>query len=276
MTVELLDNLDPATTISRMFRYHWLLKDLRTHQLTFVSPSQWGDRFENLLASCAMDLEDNGGFVRQVFFDRTRRPVRAQCWSRNVDSEAQWRMYSGFRDYNAVPKRLHNQGALVVTTVGELRDTIRPPAGWKVFIGRVAYLPREELAQLFANEIGTRLGKAFGEDDGQARSLLFKRHHFEFEREVRVVAVPPIGYESSEDIQPIEIADTNWIHEIVMDPRLIPWVAKERADYLVRRGFARVARQTELRERHLYQVRVRIPEELGNRVRQLGPDVLFN
>ncbi|HJQ94832.1 MAG TPA: hypothetical protein VJ935_03895 [Acidimicrobiia bacterium] len=192
-----------------------------------------------------------------------------------MDSEAQWRMYSGFRDYDAVPKRIHKESALVVSSVEELAETLQPPSGWTVFIGRVKYLPREHLAQLFANEVGARLGQAFSGDEGHARSLLFKRHHFEFEQEIRVLAVPASRVALYDDLLAIPMAKTDWIREIILDPRLVGWKAAKKAESLMRRRFARQARQTELRERHLYQIQVHIPSELADRVRKSGPEILY-
>lgn len=252
-----LENADVA--LYRIFRLKHFRKLLEKRSLVLVNPSKWEDPCENILTYCAITFKRNGRY-EQAFFDQTRKPLYAQCWSLVPESDAMWRIYSTVKRNietlrnNSVGK----EGIKVRSTARKLLSVLWNgcPSEPKdaCFLGAVQYHTQKQLEQQIANEIGRYGLQAFAGGRGHALSLLIKREPFEHEREVRLIYVEHHKKCSLDTKLPISIDPNTLFEEIVLDPRLHPDDAVERETELRSLGFSGQVVKSELYQTRLFEV----------------------
>ena len=265
----MLENLiridDPDVPIFRTFRFHYFRDVLRLQELALVSPSLWDDPFENFLLGCAINYMVEGKW-QQVFFDRVRKHVYAQCWSMAAESDALWRIYSTV-DKNPQTLRtrtVDQEGVKVRTTPRKLLQALwtgspsQPES--TCFLGLVQYMSQQAAAQRAADEALKSGLNAFAGGVGHAEAMLIKREPFQHEQEVRLVFVDDRRGFGTIPVMSIRIDPNSLFDEMVLDPRLHPDDVRERTDELRSLGFIGPVRQSDLYRRVLYEIV--IPPEL--------------
>jgi hypothetical protein len=256
-----LIRLAADTPICRVFRRKYIGELLVDKKLRLVPPSDWGDPFEDMLTRCGI-VYLNETPHRQVFFDSVRRPIRAQCWSVEPESDAIWQIYSRFdKDPVSTKNRAaEDEGIQIRTTASKLLQALwdnspaNPSEG--CFLGAVHYMQENQLEQHIADEIGKMELLAFGDGPGHAESVLFKRPPFFHEQEARLI------YVGSRDVPtpnpfllPVEPIDL--IEEIVLDPRLGTDEEREREAELRGMGYHGPIRKSRLYQKKLWLINIR-------------------
>jgi hypothetical protein len=183
---------------------------ITSNELVLVNPEMWDDPFENFfLKSNAIDEKGN-----TVDFSNLRKMWYGQCWTKNEDTDAMWRIYSP--DKNRVR---------ISTTARKLFDAIYNEkdkfASLKYFIGKVDYATKDELNE-FMNKNSFWNIAIGGQNDGFAKLLCIKREAFEHENEIRILVNENDEEKNKElnGLYKIEIDKNNLIDDICLDPRL--------------------------------------------------------
>jgi hypothetical protein len=226
-------NVDPDTRIYRVFPFWRALQLFQTGDLALVRPKFWDDPFENLLLQASAKQADG----TEVSLEALRAGWYGQCWTRQAESDAMWRIYS----HDKMSVRLS-------TTVGKLFDAVCGPAGqWsslEFFIGTVEYVPERELVDFFSSLSFADLSHG-GQNDRFAQTLLVKRDTFEHEREIRILYCD-VQKRQSGDVSFFPVAPLTMVDDIMLDPRLAPAEAATFTQALRSAGFAGPISQSEL------------------------------
>jgi hypothetical protein len=179
-----------------------IMEMLQKEILVLSKPKKWDDTFENTLLSAT--VLTSAGETGDI---AARNEVYGQCWSLHEETDAMWRIYS--------PDK---QGAKIKTTprsiFGAMKEHVNNNWELKCFIGKVSYLP--------LNELNTKLSNIYAfETDGSgiAESLLYKRPEFSHENEVRLIFSGDTQ-ECRAEYFPFKIKPNEIIEEIIFDPRM--------------------------------------------------------
>jgi Protein of unknown function (DUF2971) len=197
-----LTGADLRKPIYRVFTLERLLAACTTKRNTLVKPKKWDDPFENFVLTQAIKANPSHPSigVKERFY--------GQCWSRERESDAMWRIYSPGKE-----------GVKVRTTIGKLLTSLnvakKKPQGFG-FIGRVEYRDSKKLLKNLQDE--QWLGQELQDASSQARSLLFKRTEFKHEKEVRLLYLAQ--HSDPSDIFAYSWEPRNVIDEIEFDPRI--------------------------------------------------------
>ena len=206
----ILNDLDLDTKIYRIFTLDRFKELITSNELVLVNPEMWDDPFENFfLKANAIDGQGN-----TVDFSNLREMWYGQCWTKNEDTDAMWRIYSPDKN-----------GVRISTTVRKLFDAIYNEddkfASLKYFIGKVDYGTKDELND-FMNKNSFWNIAIGGQNDGFAKLLCIKREAFKHESEVRILVNENDEEESKKlnGLYKIKIDKNILIDDICLDPRL--------------------------------------------------------
>ncbi len=202
---------DWSQPVYHVFKKKWFVSLLETGKNVLQHPSMWEDPFENFLLTCT-GIASEG---EPVSLEGLSENWYGQCWTKNRDSDAMWRIYSPCRT-----------GVCVSTTVEKLFasivDTADQFANLKYFIGEVSYESEEAIEDFLSKTSFWQIALG-GQADGFARTLLVKRPEFSHENEVRLlyhdVGETKIGSSrrASFNVDPNDL-----LSEVILDPRLSP------------------------------------------------------
>jgi hypothetical protein len=200
---------DLETKIYRIFSLDRFSKMIVSRQNGLVHPSKWDDPFENFFLKGEAVMPDG----TPVSLSHLSESWYGQCWTRNRDSDAMWRIYSADKT-----------GVRVETTVRALFSDFYAPgdkfASLKYLIGSVEYKQREEIERFLADTTFTDLALG-GQPHRFAKTLLIKRPEFSHENEVRLLFHDA---ESGYGHNGVAIFPFNWdaiLTEVALDPRLL-------------------------------------------------------
>ena len=87
--------VDWEATIYRVFSMQWFTHLITTRTNGLVNPSMWEDPFENFFLKNKAIASD--GSV--ISLESLTESWYGQCWTRNRDSDAMWRIYSPSKDW---------------------------------------------------------------------------------------------------------------------------------------------------------------------------------
>lgn len=163
------------------------LQLLTTGKNVLVRPSLWEDPYESVVAKSVMEI--NG---KKIPFDETR--WYGQCWTRNPESDALWRIFTNGKNVRAV--MMKSTSSVIKDSLSRIEDDRRV-----FFLEKVAYPEngdneRQALAQTYHFEWmwehGYALELSLADLDkdpniAAAPLLLTKRHAFVHEQEVRLL-----------------------------------------------------------------------------------------
>jgi hypothetical protein len=219
------DDLD--IEIYRVMPIQRLLEILSNKKLVLVSPDKWDDPFENLLLKSLASLP-SGGVVDLI--RQKNNSVYGQCWTLHKETDAMWRIYSADK-----------QGVKVKTTVRKLLDVAinsQPQPNSNLYLLGLVEYPRtqKELIKKLKSLLSQRTGER-----NIAESLLYKRHEFNHEKEVRLIYT---GSDSASSIHSIDVDPFELFEEIVFDPRLNRHIYEAYAKAVADSGFRKSVRQS--------------------------------
>jgi hypothetical protein len=259
-TNNLLGIADPDAPIYRMFPLKYIRQALSEHKLALVSPSVWPDPFENLVVMTGITYTGERPY-RQEFFDKTRRQVFAQCWSRTAESDAMWRIYSRVEKDLATNRNTcsNAEGVRVRTTSRKLLGALwgwcpTAPVEDCCFLGRVQYSSDQQVLQELANIVGREGIAAFAGGRGHATALLSKRDAFAHEQEIRLVYVEPDDVATVGRLRFMTIDPEAVFEELTCDPRLAAADVAERTAEFRALGYAGTVNKSQLYQRVLLEV----------------------
>jgi hypothetical protein len=201
-----LEDLD--TPIYRIFSLEKFSKMITSRENGLVHPSKWDDPFENFFLKNPAEMSDG----TPVSLSQLSECWYGQCWTRNFDSDAMWRIYSHGKD-----------GVRVTTTVRALfsnfYDSADKFASLKYLIGSVEYKQREEIERFLAATTFTDLALG-GQPHRFANTLLIKRPEFLHENEVRLLFHDSEGNHGKNGVAVFPFHWDIIISEVALDPRL--------------------------------------------------------
>jgi len=175
------------------------------HENTLVKPALWDDPFENFILNILVKSKDGS-----ISKSPLRNRAYGQCWTKTTESDAIWRIYA--------PK---HDGVKIRTTVKKLFNSLAQSqskySGISSYIGQVKYYTQKDISKLVNDRLGQR--DKFKGSIGQARSLLFKRYAFEYEREIRLIFLQP-NNESNSPLYSYRCDMLSLIDSITFDPRM--------------------------------------------------------
>jgi len=231
--------------VRRIFPLGRLLDAVKNKEMGLMRPRVWDDPREDAPSLCMLDGRGLTPAKGQHQLADFLAPAWAQCWSLNPGSDTLLRAYSRVRlDKTRCNADRLNEGVTVTTTV---RHLLSASEAWHadgadahIVVGGVEYLDDKEIWQRIVNACNGQHGPGFFQTvQGRADSLLWKRHYFAHEQELRFLL---IGRDWSQD-QPVPDVrvmpiDPNMLfRSISFDPRLQPFKASERAAELREAGY---------------------------------------
>ena len=182
-----------------------LIDMLENNKNTLVKPELWDDPFENFILNIPV-TNINGDTSKSVLRNR----AYGQCWTKTTESDAGWRIYAPNHD-----------GVKIRTTVNKLFKSLHKSqttyANTSCYIGEVKYHSQKGISKLVSDRLEIR--DKFKGSIGQARTLLFKRNAFKYEREIRLIFLHPKN-ESRSSIYSYQCDVLSLIDSITFDPRM--------------------------------------------------------
>ena len=201
-----IDDLDE--TIYRIFPINWFTDLIKTRTNGLVNPAKWDDPFENFFLKNMAALPD--GTI--VSLASISEGWYGQCWTRNEDSDAMWRIYSKDKT-----------GVRVATTIRALfssfYNTSEKFASLKYLIGSVSYIKRQEIERFLSTTSFTDLALG-GQPHNFAKTLLMKRPEFSHENEVRLLFHDSENNNGKDGVATFRFPWEDVISGIALDPRL--------------------------------------------------------
>lgn len=223
-----IDDLDK--TIYRIFPITRFLEMIKNKQMVLVKPKLWDDPFENLLLLSRFQFDDG-----EIMEFESANSVYGQCWTENRESDAMWRIYSPQKD-----------GIRVSTTPRKLLSALKKEVGEfssvRCFLGKVEYKNKKKLLEAFSQ---LHLLDTSGE--GIAKSLLYKRHAFSHEREIRLIYFGQDGT-CEDDLFKFNFEPATVIDRILFDPRMHKEVKEAYKNHIKTLGY-----DFEIRRSTLYE-----------------------
>lgn len=199
---------DPDAPIYRIFSLDRFSKMVTSRKNGLVHPSKWGDPFENFFLK--NDAEMSDGTLVSLY--QISESWYGQCWTRNRESDAMWRIYSAEK----AGVRLETTIRKLFSSFYDLSDKF---ASLKYLIGSVEYKSREEIEDFLS---GTKfMDLSFGgQPHGFAKTLLIKRPEFSHENEVRLLFQDTDGGHGSNGVAEFPFDWDTILSEVALDPRL--------------------------------------------------------
>jgi hypothetical protein len=184
-----------------------------------VHPRRWDDPFENFILNCPIEVS-----AGRLAHNELRKKVFGQCWSLHREADLMWRAYSPQK--TAI--KLQTTVELLLKSFFEACGTYRDLS---CFIGRVRYLKKEAIANVF-----DQVNLLDPTGAGIAQTLLVKRYGFRSEREVRLVF---LDHEAAgrDGLFKYRFDVNKVIDKAVLDPRMADKDVVEWTERFRRAGF---------------------------------------
>lgn len=199
---------DLETPIYRIFSLDRFSNLIASRENGLVHPSKWDDPFENFFLKNQAEMPDG----TPVSLSSLSESWYGQCWTRNSDSDAMWRIYSADKT-----------GVRVRTTVGALFSSFYKEtekyANLKYLIGSVDYRRREDIENFLGATTFADLAIG-GQPHKFAQTLLIKRPEFSHENEIRLLFHDSEGNHGKNGIAIFSFPWDAILSEVALDPRL--------------------------------------------------------
>lgn len=235
--------IDPEQVLYRIFSRKYFEELLKTKEMVLRSPRTWQEPFEHLPWSTQTVTHPD---FSPECSDKYVKPIFAQCWTQNEESDTFWRAYSNppantreegceigpCEDFEKVKQ---NEGVMVKTTINKIIETIlRLPRNFvksNFYLGPVNYYAGKEIKQIIANRTGEIGLEALLRGRNLAELFLLKRKQFRHENEVRLIYISENDDMSSQDSIRIPFNPQDLFNEVQFDPRLTKNQVNERKGY---------------------------------------------
>lgn len=202
--------------IYRIYAIDRLESLFRSQTDALVNPKKWDDPFENFFLARTNVVDS---LTRNhIPLSNLANDWYGQCWSRNRETDAMWRIYS--------PDPMNQAGAKVRTTIRRLFDNLSSvnstAPNLQFFVGRVDYWSQQKIqTQMSRLSFSDLALGATGEHF--ANLLCIKREAFRHENEVRLLFQYINGYGQkigTNGVFSYPLKPNNIFDEVVLDPRL--------------------------------------------------------
>lgn len=205
-----LNIIDWDATIYRIYSVDRFKNLLRTNENGLVHPSKWDDPFENFFLKC-IAVTSQG---ERVSLESLSNSWYGQCWTKNRDSDAMWRIYSPKKD-----------GVRVTTTIRKLFESFYDSkdsfAKLKFFIGTVQYQEKAVIENFLKKT--SFMDLAFGgQATNFAKTLCIKRPEFSHENEIRLLFYDAQTNTGLNKVAKFPLDLGKVFTEIALDPRMSP------------------------------------------------------
>jgi len=190
-----------------------LLQILDNKEMVMVQPKCWTDPMENIIFNAR--IKKNG----VPFEHPAKNKIYGQCWSYDEDSYALWQIYTTKTNNEGIAMR--HPGVRITTHVDRLH-LLSDNNGGDFYYGVVKYLTQKELMQLPKNKEYIKCLQSDEINQEHVQSLLLKRKSYNYENEVRILAIPDEGLIDSNNprICRIKIEPLDFISSVRLDPSL--------------------------------------------------------
>jgi len=240
-SVTIID-LDEADLDRPLYRIYpiWFLENALTMNggnLALVPPRMWEDPHED---PCSwIQMQAPGGAQKSL--TEYLKPIYAQCWSMEGQSDVLLRAYSrvskdNFLGRNSEPKfegvRVRTTPRLIVEALNQYLKK-RGDRFLELFVAKISYVHNP--SQIIVNRLGEIGPKRLGMGFDRARSLTFKRNAFAHEQELRVIVLAPLG--TTSEMISVDIDPNVVFQEVLFDPRLLEFERIERENRIRAIGY---------------------------------------
>lgn len=229
---QLINEISSEEKIYRIFPINRAIDLLNSAEITLVRPALWDDPFENILLNATVTFPDG----TCASLESLRDSWYGQCWTSKTESDAMWRIYSK-----------EKTGVRLSTTVRKLFDEVCPITDkWsriEFFVGKVLYYKEDQIIEFFRNTTLNNL--ASGADNrNAAQTLLLKRDAFEHEQEIRLLYCT--RETRSDNVVRFKINPSEFVDEIMLDPRLTDSEVACLTDRLQSAGYEKTITRSQL------------------------------
>jgi hypothetical protein len=182
-------------------------------ELVFVQPNCWSDPLENIIFNAT--FRKNG----EPFDHPVKKSMFAQCWSYDEDSYALWQIYTTKANDKGITSRY--PGVRITTHLDRLPMLSQWNTG-ALYYGVVNYLTLKELKLLPSNQEFVSGLKKMQVNADHLKTLLVKRKSYQYEKEVRLFAVPPkpVSKNAEPQLCRLRMEPNLFISSIRLDPTL--------------------------------------------------------
>jgi hypothetical protein len=210
---KLNDSLTKKPYIHRIELLDRFFKMLDRKELVFVRPGIWSDPLENIAFNAVL-MRKNKRFEHPM-----KSKIYAQCWSYEEDSYALWQIYTMKPNNRGEIKR--HFGIRITTHLNRLVQLSSNRPG-KFYFGLVNYLFKKELDQLPRNKDFVKGLASELLNENHLKTLLVKRKSYEYEKELRMLAVSQEARASRQKDQLLRIPfePTKFISSLRLDPTM--------------------------------------------------------
>lgn len=201
-----LEDLD--VKIYRIFSFDRFSEMITSRKNGLVHPSKWDDPFENFFLKGVVEMPDG----TPVDISQLSKSWYGQCWTKNKDSDAMWRIYSAEKS----GVRVETTARLLFSNFYNSSDSF---ASLKYLIGSVEYKKTEEIERFLAETTLTDLMLG-GQSHKFAKTLLIKRPEFSHENEVRLLFHDTDDSYGKEGVAVFPFLWEKILTEVALDPRM--------------------------------------------------------
>ncbi len=237
---------DQDVPVYRIFSKYRFFELIETKELVLVRPSRWDDPFENFILKCVVEDQDG----TKIGLSEIEKRWYGQCWSFRSESDAMWRIYSPNKDGIRVKTTIKK----LATILWEDESSLSPLS---YFIGKVQYLPREDIEKFIQNTSFESLTVG-GQNDRFAETLLTKRTEFDHEYELRILA---FNAENNPRAQGetfiIPINPNELIDEVCIDPRISDNEVEKIKEDVLSKGFVNTIIQSDMYKVQLKSIKIK-------------------
>lgn len=222
--LQISDDLQMEQKIYRYLNIKHFISMVENKKTYLTRVIDWEDTWEAPLKKIPIDSDMEE--VDEYF--ETYEYIYAQCWSKNSDSDAMWRIYSPNKD-----------GIMIQSTVKRLVDSMNLDY---YLLAPVVYFSdlQDGLYELYEHPYEDHLAGA-----------LLKRKAFSHEEEVRLLSIPDSNIKDK--YFEIEIDPDQLIEGIILDPRCEKWYLDTMVNYCRRSGLIAIPQKSDLYEDDIYK-----------------------
>jgi len=228
-----LDLKKDCDSIYKYFPLKYLVSLLESRYLFFNKITSWEDPYENFFLKQVFTRTD-GTLIDREIIEKCFNGFYGQCWTKEPESDAMWRIYSHF-SLSATHIWDLGNAAIKIKVLREeiVKQVSASLKSCSVSLQDVEYLNGANITDwLRSLPIINRRNMV----EYILKSLYIKRTEFEHEKEVRLFIHRPSVIGGDKSNLMVEINPTELIQEYVVDPRLSESQCNLIESYLLKLG----------------------------------------
>lgn len=215
---------DPDTVVWKYLDLSKFLDLLMARKLFMARSDKFEDQYEGTFSEPSFEEMKRLSVNEPGFLDRyknLRKNVVVSSWHINpYESFAMWQIFTR-----------NNEGLAIQSTIARLQEAMEPEDRFEQYIGDVKYIDYK---------------KEFIPFDNEFFPFLFKRHSFQYEKEVRIVSnVSRFNMEINEGLK-IDVDINKLIERIYIHPKSENWYKKLVTELMNKLGFDFIIEKSDL------------------------------